>query len=157
MMDRLCEFGDEFNVAQVAGTYLFTNQIDSQIVMDLGNGKPVYLVISVGATAVITGGSAGTLQFRLVSDTAAAISATLMAVHAASGLFVTDDIALTEFTPAGKMIWNVALPTDGAIPYRRFLGVQALVATTTITAGTINAYLALDPDQGVRHYADASN
>jgi len=45
---------------------------------------------------------------------------------------------------------------EGAL-YERYLAVQAVTATTTTTAGAINAYLTLDPPTSLKSFADAAN
>lgn len=170
IMDSLLEFGDAYSVATAAGTNLMTNQIDRQAAgLDLGNGQPLYLVINVD-TAIVTGGLAGTLHFRLVSDDTASIHATTCSIHLETPRFVTDD---DPTIPAGTQLFCCALPlcndyvsvsvagvpVTSASPggqYERYLGLQAIVTTTTITAGKVNAFLTYDP-HGWKAHADAQN
>lgn len=155
IMDKRNEFCDATAVGTTAGTNLLGNQIDAEVVRDLGNGQPVYLCINVD-TSIITGGTAGTIQFQLVSDAQAAIAVDGSAtVHWASKLFVTDDDIPNDLD-AGEIVVCIALPTDGGAPYERYLGILSVIATTTITAGKINAWLSLDPI-GWKSYADAVN
>lgn len=160
VMDKYNEFADEYDIASpgTAGTVLLTNQIDlGANARDIGVGKTPYLVIAVGATEIITGGSAGTLTFRLVSDDTASIHATTCSIHYVSKPFVTDDANANELE-VGSILVCVPLPAGGgAEPYERYLGVQAIIATTTITAGTLNAYLTYDPPTQWKAYADATN
>jgi hypothetical protein len=155
IIDKLTEFADAASVAAAAGTANIGSQIDTQVVRDIGQGKVVYLVITVD-TSIITGGTAGTIAFRFVSDDTAAIatdgSATL---HWQSQSFVTDDDALNALD-AGVSPIVVALPA-GSPAYERYLGVQAVIGTTTVTAGAISAFLTLDPPRGSKIYADAVN
>lgn len=154
--DKRTEFADAVSVAGSAGTALIGSQIDSAVVRDLGNGKTVFLVITVD-TEIITGGSAGTIQFQLVSDASASIAVDGSAtVHYASRLFVTDDAAANDAEMnAGGVPVCVALPLQGPA-YERYLGILAVIATTTVTAGKINAFLTLDP-YGWKAYPDTSN
>lgn len=154
IMDDTLEFADAVSVAAAAGTANIGDIIDMSLARDVGNGQPVYLVITTD-TAVITGGTAGTVQFRLVSDATSTISTTTATVHWTSRTFVTDDIALAELL-VGTVVAVVALPLEGLTPYEQFLGVQAITATTTTTAGAINAFLTLDP-HGNKSYPDAVN
>lgn len=149
IMDELLEFADATSVAAGAGTALIGDVIDMTVVRDIGNGKPVYLIITVD-TEIITGGSAGTIQFQLASDAQAAIATDGTAtVHWASKLFVTDDAAANDAQMnAGGVIACLALPAEGAT-YERYLGILAVIATTTVTAGKINAFLTLDPSKWV--------
>lgn len=159
IMDERLEFADAVSVAAAAGTALIGDVIDSgSIARDLGAGEQVFLVISVD-TEIITGGAAGTIQFLLASDAQAAIAVDGSAtVHYASRAFVTDDAAANDTQMnAGQFPVVVALPLEGAV-YERYLGILAVIATTTVTAGKINAYLTLDPPRNVnRVYAEGAN
>jgi hypothetical protein len=156
LMDKNLEFADAVSVAAAAGTALIGSQIDMTVVRDIANGRPVYLVITTD-TEIITGGTAGTIQFKLASDASAAIATDGSATdHWLSPVFVTDDAALNSAQlNAGGVIAMVPLPIEGAV-YERYLGILAVIATTTVTAGAINAFLTLDPRK-YKAYADASN
>ena len=69
---------------------------------------------------------------------------------------------LTPVTNANSALLNVGgvlacvpLPGEGAV-YEEFYGIQAVIGTTTITAGAINAFLTLNP-VGWRAYAEGKN
>jgi len=148
LLDKLTEFADAVSVAAAAGTALIGSQIDLSVARDIGLGiKPVYLMITVD-TEIITGGSAGTIQFVLASDASAAIATDGSAtVHFASRLFVTDDSAANDAEMnIGGVPVCVALPMEGPA-YERYLGILAVIATTTVTAGKINAFLTADPQK----------
>jgi hypothetical protein len=153
ILDDRLEFADATSVAAAA---LIGDVIDLQVARDIGNGQPVYLVITT-ATEIITGGVAGTVKFQLVSDAQAAIAVDGSAtVHLDTGTFVTDDAAANSAQlNAGGVIACIALPLQGPV-YERYLGILCITATTTTTAGAINAFLTLDPT-GWKAYADASN
>ena len=154
IFDERTEFADATSVAGAAGTALIGDVIDLEVVRDLGQGHPVYLVITC-ATSIITGGVAGTIAFALASDAQAAIATDGSAtVHFQTKAFVTDDDALNELD-AGATIAVVALPMEGAA-YERYLGILATIGTTTVTAGAINAFLTMDPT-GWKSYPDAVN
>jgi len=155
ILDKLTEFADAVSVAAAAGTALIGNQIDiSAALGDIGHGEPIYLVITTD-TEIITGGSAGTIKFQLVSDNSASIAVDGSAtVHYDTGTFVTDDAAANDSQlNAGGVIACVALPMEGKV-YERYLGILAIVATTTVTAGKINAFLTKDPSKW-KAYPDA--
>lgn len=156
IIDTLTEFADAVSVAAAAGTANIGDQIDLGIAgRDIGNGKEVYLVITVD-TSIITGGVAGTIQFQLVSDDSASIATNgTQSIHWQSRAFVTDDAALNDLD-AGDVAVVVALPYEGSTPYERFLGVQAVVGTTTVTAGAISAFLTFD-GHGWKAYPDGNN
>lgn len=137
IMDSRAEFLDATALSTSAtGLALIGNVIDTSVARDLGNGRPVYLVISVD-TAVTSGGSA-TVEFDLVSDAQAAIavdgSATL---HAATKAFAKATLI------AGYQI-ILPLPLENP-PYEQFLGILQNVGTAALTAGKVNAFLTLDP------------
>lgn len=150
------EFADAVSVAASAGTANIGDVIDMSVARDIGMGEPVYLVIGVD-TEIITGGAAGTLQFLLVSDATSTIATDGSATtHYASTAFVTDGTDANDAKlKAGQFPVVIALPMEGE-EYERFLAVQAVTATTTTTAGAINAFLTLDPHGWVA-YADGAN
>lgn len=154
ILDERTEFADAVALnTGAAGTYNIGDVIDTQVgslntTLNFGQGQPLYLVISVD-TDIITGGAAGTVAFRLVSDAVATPDTTTATVHYTSQAFVTDDAALNELD-AGETAVVVALPHGS---YERYLGIQQITGTTAITAGKINAFLTLDPSAW-RAYAD---
>lgn len=156
IMDERTEFADAKSVAAAAGTALIGDVIDLEVVRDIGNGQPVYLVITVD-TEIITGGTAGTISFALASDAQAAIATDGSAtVHFQTRDFVTDDANTNDDElNAGSTIACVSIPLEGP-EYERYLGILATIGTTTVTAGAINAFLTLDPT-GWKSYPDAAN
>jgi len=143
ILDERTEFADAFSVAVAASTIIVGDVIDLGAAhRDIGVGEQLYLVISVDVE-VITAGVAGTIQFKLVSDSTADL-ATSETIHFLSKAFVTDDAGSNDpELNAGGYPVIVALPVEGTV-YERFLGVKAIVATTTITAGNVSAYLTKD-------------
>jgi len=153
IMDELLEFAD--------ATALDTSGTDTDLIGDvidlgsaptnpveLGNGQPIYLVIQVD-TAVTSGGSA-TVDFKLVSDAAAAIATDGSAsVHYSSGA-----IAKASLVAGFELV--VPVPVGVDVPYERYLGIQTTTGTAALTAGKINAFLSLDP-KGWKSYPDATN
>jgi hypothetical protein len=161
ILDTLGEFADDVDVSASAGTAAIGDVIDLGAAgEDIGNGQPLYLVIRTGATEIITGGSAGTLQFQLASNSAATLAADgTDTVHLMTEQFITDDSAANsdEFN-AGGLIYMGAIPAGTSGNYERYLGILAVTVTTTTTAGTINAFLTLDPQMAAgKTYPDAIN
>lgn len=151
ILDARNEFCDATSVAAGAGTALVGNVIDLGT-DGINDVDGVYLVIQTD-TEVITGGSAGTIQFFLASDAQAAIATDGSAtIHASSAVLVTDDSAANSTAlNAGEYILRVELPKG---QYERYLGILATIGTTTVTAGKINAFLTKDvPTQ--KSFADA--
>lgn len=158
IMDDRLEFADALSVAAVAGTALIGDVVDTgAIARDIGSGKDLWFVITVD-TEIITGGGAGTIQFQLVSDAQAAIATDGSAsVHYSSKAFVTGNAASNDSQlNAGEVTVAVAVPMQGVV-YERFLGVLAIIATTTVTAGKINAFLTYDPPHTKKLYAEGAN
>jgi hypothetical protein len=165
IIDDLLEFADATSVAASAGTALIGDVIDlgggtgpdgvtTFVPHDLGNGKPMYLVITIG-TSIITGGSAGTVKFQLASDAQAAIATNGAAtVHWDSGTYATGAAAAAGITAGDKLV--IPLPLDEFRTYERYLGILCVTATTTTTAGAINAFLTFDPS-GWKALPDANN
>tara|TARA_R110000823_G_scaffold307547_1_gene430656 strand:- start:11342 stop:11782 length:441 start_codon:yes stop_codon:yes gene_type:complete len=145
ILDSRLEFADGEDLSQSAGTFLATNQIDMDSVRDVGQGRQVYLVIQID-TAV--SGSSSTVNFRLRSDSTAAVHATTSTAHLETGA-IAEAVLIV-----GHQI-TLALPNEGNA-YEQFLGLQAIVGTATTTAGTYSAFLTFDP-QGWKAYPDATN
>lgn len=144
ILDERNEFADAVSVAAAASTALIGD------VMDLGTSgvnlvDNLYLVIQTD-TEIITGGTAGTIQFFLVSDAAADLASAVVAnctTHIASAILITDDSAANSTQlNAGEYIYVGALPRG---VYERYLGILCTVGTTTVTAGKINAFLTDNP------------
>ena len=158
IMDERLEFADAVSVAAAAGTALIGDVIPlGSVHRDIGQGQPIYLVITVD-TEIITGGVAGTVKFQLVSDAQAAIAVDGTAtVHIDTGTFVTDDAAAnSDKLNAGSVLFAGPLPAEGNV-YEAFLGILCVTATTTTTAGAINAFLTLDPPRTGVVYPEGAN
>jgi hypothetical protein len=159
IMDERLEFADAASVAAAAGTALIGDVIDlGSAHRDIGAGRQLWLVINVD-TEIITGGSAGTIKFQLASDAQAAIATDGSAsVHIDTGTFVTDDSAANDAQMnAGSTIFAGPLPMEGRT-YERYLGILCTIATTTVTAGKINAFLTYDPPASATNmYAEGVN
>jgi hypothetical protein len=148
ILDKRNEFCDAVSVALTAAA---TAQNVGDVIdlglaaRDVGNGEPLYLVITVD-TEIITAGAAGTISFILASDDSATIATNgTQTIHYESRAFVTDDAAANSAQlNAGGVPVVVALPMEG-VTYERYLGVQVRVVTTDTTAGKINAFLTHDP------------
>lgn len=154
IIDTYNQFAAAESVAGTAGSALIGDVINLQEARDIGAGEPVYVVIQC-STDIITGGAAGTIAFSLASDAQAAIATDGSATtHYSTGTFVTDDGALNELD-AGDTIAVFALPMEDPA-YEQYLGILATVATTTVTAGAINAFITKDVAKW-KAYADGSN
>jgi hypothetical protein len=68
ILDKRNEFCDAVALnTGGAGTYLLGDQIDLGVARDMGNGEPMYLVITVATLPTSAAGTA-TAQFTLASD-----------------------------------------------------------------------------------------
>jgi hypothetical protein len=155
-MDDLLEFADATSVAAAAGTALIGDVIDlGSAGENPGNGQPLYVLIRP-STEIITGGAAGTLTFKVASDAQAAIATDGTATeHVVTTAFVTDGTDANDAElKVGGTILQIALPISGT--YERYLGILAVTATTTTTAGAVDAFLSYDPNEW-RSYPDATN
>lgn len=120
-----------------AGTYLVGDQIDLGAARDVGNGEPMYLVITVD-TLPTSANSTATAQFTLASDASASIATDGSAtVH-----FQTKAFAISEMA-AGNVLAAIALPMEG-VAYERYLGILQTTGTQAFTGGKINAFLTHD-------------
>ena len=151
ILDERNEFADAVAVPTGgAATTLVGDVIDTgAVARDLGQGKPLYLVIQVDTA--IAGGTA--IQFVLASDSTEAISTD----GTESRHFLSDVFAVADLVAGFQIV--VALPMGdvaaSVTPYERYLGIL-VVGTGTQTSGNINAFLTLDP-AGWRSYPDAAN
>ena len=146
ILDSRLEFADGEDLSQSAGTHLATNQIDMDVVRDIGAGRQAYLVIQIDVTV---SGSSSTVNFRLRSDSTATVHATTSTAHLETGAIAEAVLV------AGHQI-SIALPAEGNT-YEKFLGVQAIVAVATTSAGTYSAFITFDPPSKWKAYPDATN
>jgi len=151
ILDERLEFADNVSVAAAAGTALIGDVIDlgsAPTTQDLSGGEDLYVVLRTGATEIITAGAAGTIQFFVVSDALATLGAGVVAnctTHLTSASLVTDDAAAnSDALNAGGTILVAKLPSGS---YERYLGILCTIGTTTVTAGTIDAFLTKDANR----------
>ncbi len=146
-IDKRAEFCSAVSVAGAAGTALIGSQYDLGITTAGIDVDDLYLVIQV-STAIVTGGSAGKLEFQLCSDSTAAIDVSdrygTCTIHYQSAVHLTDDVPTI---PVGTILACVEIPKgSGVTPaYERYLGIRTVITTTTITAGAVNAFLTNTP------------
>lgn len=141
ILDTNLQLCSQASVAVAAGTSLIGSQIDAAIAGELDSSALAFTIVV--RTAIITGGSAGTIAFQLASDTTAAVSTTAAQPVVVTETFVTGATPI----PVGTVLHQGILPRDIGTytPSRRFLGVLLIVGTTTITAGAVDVFLEIDP------------
>ena len=149
IFDERTEFLDATALnAGAAGTYLIGDVIDLEDVRDIGQGQPVYLVISVD-TAVDSAGDGVTVTFTLASDAQAAIATD----GSATQHLTTGAIDQADLGAGAQFIYT--LPMEGPA-YERYLGILQTSGSEAATAGAISAFLTMDPT-GWKAYPDAVN
>jgi hypothetical protein len=136
ILDERTEFADAAAIGMAAGNAIAPNTdvIDTgatPTLKNLGAGEPLYLVIQVDTTFV---GATATIQFQLASDSVAALT-TSKTIHIDTGA-----IAVATWVAGYTLVY--ALPQQAT--YERYLGLWETVATATVTAGKINAFLTHD-------------
>lgn len=151
ILDGLLQFDAANNLAQVAGTYNSTNVLDlhmagipvlanGQGARDMGIGDDPALKLFVCVTTTFTSGGAGTLQVNLQGATDNGAGA-----PAAFSTWWSSPVYALATLNAGSQLLNMDMPRppDGiAIP--RFLRLTYVIATATMTAGIVAAYIVLD-------------
>lgn len=148
-VDKLTEFSDAQDLDAETGTILATNQIDlSSIGRDIGNGEPLYLVMTVDE-AFTDGGDSATLTVRLVSDDTASIHASTSTIH-----FQSEALVKTKLTLGATFVWVV--PYGSGVTYEQFLGVNYVTATAGFDDGMVSTFLTTTP-QAWKAYPDATN
>ena len=144
ILDELNEFADSTALnTGAAGTYTIGDQIDLQKVRDLGGDKALYLVVQVDVG--INAAGAGTVQLKLTSADDAALT-TNPTDHVMGPVHVTSTTSGNAggALAAGKRLLAVALPLEGDIAYRRYVGIRQVTGTSAITAGAVSAFLTPD-------------
>lgn len=134
ILDNLTEFAD----AQTVTATAISDVIDlgaAPALQDIGNGQPLYLVLTCDETAGSGGGSA-TVNFSLESDSTANL-ATSATTHASTGAIGQASLV------AGTFKRVIPLPVE--VRYERYLGVRFTVASGPLNAGKFSAFLTLDP------------
>lgn len=131
ILDSYNEFCDAVALDTTAiGSALVGNVIDlGTSGRDIGPGFPIPIIIDIN-TAVTSAGSA-TVQFKVVSDSTANL-ATSPTTHVE-----TAAIAVATLVAGYR-------PFEGYLPagvYERYLGVLAVSAVATVTAGKIDAFI----------------
>ena len=146
IMDERSEFCDATSLSTAGtGLALVGDVMDLSVVRDIGNGRPVYLVIS--CDTAITSAGAATLGFVVASDAQAAIAVD----GTATEHLRTQLIPKATWVAGFQQVVVLSLENPA---YERFLGILQNVGVAALTAGKINAYLTLDPP-AQKSYPDA--
>ena len=141
--DARATFATAVSVAAAAGTAVFGNYIDRTTTPNVDQAR-LYLVIFC-TTAIITGGSAGTVQLDLISS--ASTSGSTPNIHISSPIWVTGAASVAPLTIGSLMLIQEIPRGSGVVglgAYLRYIMMQCVTATTTTTAGAVSAFLTLE-------------
>ena len=148
ILDELLEFVDATAIATATGAALAGDVIDlGAVPQDFGHGKAMYWVVNI--STAVTSGAGATVQFKLMSDAAAAINPATGTVHVDTG-------AIAKATLVAGYMRVYPMPLGVGNVYERYLGVTTTVGTAVLTAGAFNSFLTYDPSYW-KSYADGVN
>jgi len=153
ILDERLEFADAVSAAIEAGTANVGDTIDISVARDVGQGQPLYAIITVAT--LFDGGATttGTTAFQLVSDSTATPS-----TDGSQTIHATTDVILGTSLVAG---FRFVIPfpagdnANGAV-YERYVGIQQVQAEEGEDDGVVNAFVTLD-NVGWTSQPDASN
>jgi hypothetical protein len=146
IMDRRTLFCENEACQGTAATRLEGSQIDLEDARDIGNGQPLYLIITVDVAFV---GATATVNFKLASDATAAVATDGTATEHAQ----TGPIPIAQLVVGKTFV--LPLPAEGNV-YEQFLGLLVVTAVATTTAGSVTAFLSPDP-AGWKAYPEAAS
>jgi hypothetical protein len=151
ILDNLLSFGTTQNLAQVAGNYNSLNSLDLHMAgipvlannagaRDLGIGDDPALKILCQVTTTFTSAGSPTLTVNLQGATDNGSGA----ANAFSTWWSSPAYALATLVQGARLMdMDMPRPPAGiAVP--RFLQLQYVIATATVTAGNVSAFLVLD-------------
>ena len=148
IIDKLAEFCDATALnTGGADNYSIGSAVNANVARDLGNGKPLYLVITVD-TAVDSASDNTVIELQLRSDDSSSIDPDTGTLH-----FSTGAIPQAQWTLGRSFVY--ALPVEG-LAYEQYLGIVQVTSVAAATAGKINAFLTQDP-HGWAAYPEGTN
>ena len=123
-----------------SSTSVYSSQaINLGTVRDVGKGEPAYLVINV-TTLFESGTSIGTVVFALVDEEDETLAGTSVVIVQTAPILVS---ALT----AGRII---VIPIPAGLTTQQYLGLKVTLAAEEVTAGKIDAFIALDAQTNIQ-------
>jgi len=132
-VDKQCLLADGLDIGIAAGSVYGSYAYNLGSTKDPGGGKPLYVVCCIDE-AVTSSGSA-TVQIEIVDEEDETIDSSSVVICG------TEDVAYTRFT-LGKVI---VIPVPFGLITQQYLGIKVTVAAATTTAGTLTAFIAVDP------------
>lgn len=129
----------------VTASAVSTNTIDLGVARDLGPGEELSVAITVDVAATAAG--AATVDFQIISSAAAALTSPTV-------LAATGPIGKAELTLGRKTI-EVKVPRAVLLAQpigQRYFGIQYVVATGPLTAGSFTAGLVVDFNDQKKDY-----
>lgn len=164
ILDALLQFDNAVSLAIAAGTQASTNVIDLGITSgiptsangggarDIGIGDDPAMKLMVQVTTTFTSGGAGTLSVSLQG----AVDNGAGAPAAFSTWWTSPVYALATLNAGSRLMdMDMPRPPDGiAIP--RYLRLLYTVATATMTAGNVSAFIVIDRDDQIYKATDNS-
>jgi hypothetical protein len=139
LLDRRTTFCENTAIGAGTGRRALGDAIDLQSLRDIGADANVYLVVQMSVTA--TSGGAGTLQIELVTD-----AQDPPLVDGSATEHITSQVFALANLAAGAELIKMVLPIESqGATYERYLSIIANVGTAALTAGSINAFLTLQP------------
>lgn len=117
------------------------NLLNTNTGRDFGQGEDSWLEITV--TQSVTSSAAASVDFRLRTDSAASL------VSAPVDLVATGGIAKATLV-AGYQTY-LRLPSPNLQAYKRYLGVNANIITTALTAGKFHCAIVKDIQKNVKY------
>ena len=134
LIDNEALLSSSQDLSQTTGDYYSTYAYDmGSTTGDLGSGAPIYVVICVDA-AFTSGGSA-TVTFNVIDEADSTLDSSSVIIVS------TRAIAIATLT-AGKVI---TIPVPAGLITQQFIGLRYDIGTATTTAGTVSAFVSLQP------------
>ncbi len=147
IIDKTLEFANKANLSRTSGRANVGDVVDLGAGGNtrIGDGRPTWLVI------LVTHGIDSAVDFHLVSDSTSVPSTSTSGsgatIHGASGEIPSSKLS------AGS---RVVIPLAPGREFERYVGVQS-DGTTSISRGTISAFITLDPPADWYAGKDAQN
>lgn len=139
LIDRRTTMCDAAAIGVSTGRRALGDAIDLQSLRDIGADANVFLVVQMATTA--TSGGAATLQIELVTDA----QDPPLVDGSATEHITSMTFPLASLTAGAELIKMLLPPEMPGATYERYLSIIANVGTAAFTAGSINAFLTLQP------------